>query len=178
MPSAVSTKDGEGGAERRERLYSLTVFLRYSLKQLHLQLCVEVYVYVCVCECPPPCNCCNLVSRVPTLRILLTNTKVPRSTKVLVSGVKDKINKVLKTPRQSPCDSHPCTAISIITRGSVCLSVKECVCVCVGGCDTPGAPECFHESSRRSPPSPVALVTAAGSLQVRFTPVMTDQINK
>ncbi|KAG9339565.1 hypothetical protein JZ751_023456 [Albula glossodonta] len=30
---------------------------------------------------------------VPMLRILLTNTKVPRSTKVLVAGVKDKINK-------------------------------------------------------------------------------------
>uniref|UniRef100_A0A4W4G6I6 mevalonate kinase n=1 Tax=Electrophorus electricus TaxID=8005 RepID=A0A4W4G6I6_ELEEL len=33
------------------------------------------------------------LSRVPLLRILLTNTKVPRSTKLLVSGVKDKINK-------------------------------------------------------------------------------------
>ncbi|XP_051552537.1 mevalonate kinase [Myxocyprinus asiaticus] len=33
------------------------------------------------------------LSRVPVLRILLTNTKVPRSTKVLVLGVKDKINK-------------------------------------------------------------------------------------
>ncbi|XP_053276745.1 mevalonate kinase [Pleuronectes platessa] len=33
------------------------------------------------------------LSRVPLLRILLTNTKVPRSTKVLVAGVKDKINK-------------------------------------------------------------------------------------
>uniref|UniRef100_W5KAA0 mevalonate kinase n=1 Tax=Astyanax mexicanus TaxID=7994 RepID=W5KAA0_ASTMX len=33
------------------------------------------------------------VRLVPTLRILLSNTKVPRSTKVLVSGVKDKINK-------------------------------------------------------------------------------------
>ncbi|XP_035291601.1 mevalonate kinase [Anguilla anguilla] len=33
------------------------------------------------------------LSRVPMLRILLTNTKVPRSTKVLVAGVKDKINK-------------------------------------------------------------------------------------
>ncbi|NXX96473.1 KIME kinase, partial [Centropus bengalensis] len=32
-------------------------------------------------------------SRVPTLRILLTNTKVPRSTKVLVAGVKEKILK-------------------------------------------------------------------------------------
>lgn len=31
----------------------------------------------------------------PLLRILLTNTKVPRSTKVLVARVKDKINKVL-----------------------------------------------------------------------------------
>ncbi|KAJ8379357.1 hypothetical protein SKAU_G00001350 [Synaphobranchus kaupii] len=33
------------------------------------------------------------LSRVPMLRILLTNTKVPRSTKVLVAGVKDKIYK-------------------------------------------------------------------------------------
>nr|XP_015221952.1 PREDICTED: mevalonate kinase [Lepisosteus oculatus] len=33
------------------------------------------------------------LSSVPVLRILLTNTKVPRSTKVLVAGVKDKINK-------------------------------------------------------------------------------------
>uniref|UniRef100_A0A8C6ZDA3 Mevalonate kinase n=1 Tax=Nothoprocta perdicaria TaxID=30464 RepID=A0A8C6ZDA3_NOTPE len=35
----------------------------------------------------------SLARRVPTLRILLTNTKVPRSTKVLVAGVKDKILK-------------------------------------------------------------------------------------
>uniref|UniRef100_A0A8B9D1I8 Mevalonate kinase n=1 Tax=Anser brachyrhynchus TaxID=132585 RepID=A0A8B9D1I8_9AVES len=33
------------------------------------------------------------LKRVPTLRILLTNTKVPRSTKVLVVGVKEKILK-------------------------------------------------------------------------------------
>ncbi|NXE12333.1 KIME kinase, partial [Lophotis ruficrista] len=33
------------------------------------------------------------LQRVPTLRILLTNTKVPRSTKVLVAGVKEKILK-------------------------------------------------------------------------------------
>ncbi|KAL0979706.1 hypothetical protein UPYG_G00188500 [Umbra pygmaea] len=33
------------------------------------------------------------LSRVPMLRILLTNTKVARSTKVLVAGVKDKMNK-------------------------------------------------------------------------------------
>nr|XP_056715590.1 mevalonate kinase [Euleptes europaea] len=35
---------------------------------------------------------CSLKS-VPTLRILLTNTRVPRSTKVLVAGVRDKIMK-------------------------------------------------------------------------------------
>ena len=35
--------------------------------------------------------------RVPLLRILLTNTKVPRSTKLLVAGVKDKLNKVLNS---------------------------------------------------------------------------------
>ncbi|NXL57622.1 KIME kinase, partial [Chordeiles acutipennis] len=34
-----------------------------------------------------------VASRVPTLRILLTNTKVPRSTKILVAGVKEKILK-------------------------------------------------------------------------------------
>ncbi|XP_066465925.1 mevalonate kinase [Tiliqua scincoides] len=33
------------------------------------------------------------LKRVPTLRILLTNTKVPRSTKVLVAGVKSKLLK-------------------------------------------------------------------------------------
>ncbi|NWZ81600.1 KIME kinase, partial [Poecile atricapillus] len=33
------------------------------------------------------------LKRVPTLRILLSNTKVPRSTKVLVAGVKEKILK-------------------------------------------------------------------------------------
>ncbi|OXB62167.1 hypothetical protein ASZ78_015349 [Callipepla squamata] len=36
---------------------------------------------------------CLVACRVPTLRILLTNTKVPRSTKVLVAGVKEKILK-------------------------------------------------------------------------------------
>lgn len=35
-----------------------------------------------------------VASRVPMLRILLTNTKVPRSTKVLVASVKEKIMKV------------------------------------------------------------------------------------
>lgn len=40
----------------------------------------------------------RVASRVPTLRILLTNTKVPRSTKILVAGVKEKILKV-----QHPC---------------------------------------------------------------------------
>uniref|UniRef100_A0A8C5T4U1 Mevalonate kinase n=1 Tax=Laticauda laticaudata TaxID=8630 RepID=A0A8C5T4U1_LATLA len=35
----------------------------------------------------------SVLERVPTLRILLTNTKVPRSTKVLVAGVKAKLLK-------------------------------------------------------------------------------------
>ncbi|KAM4709834.1 mevalonate kinase [Discoglossus pictus] len=35
----------------------------------------------------------NPMERVPTLQILLTNTRVPRSTKVLVAGVKDKLLK-------------------------------------------------------------------------------------
>lgn len=39
-----------------------------------------------------------VTSRVPMLRILLTNTKVPRSTKVLVAGVKEKILKVRRLP--------------------------------------------------------------------------------
>lgn len=51
------------------------------------------------------------LSRVPVLRILLTNTKVPRSTKVLVAGVKDKINKfpsVMKPVLES-VDAVSCT---------------------------------------------------------------------
>ncbi|KAK3514812.1 hypothetical protein QTP70_032438, partial [Hemibagrus guttatus] len=35
------------------------------------------------------------LNSVPTLRILLTNTKVPRSTKLLVSGVKDRMNQAM-----------------------------------------------------------------------------------
>lgn len=38
------------------------------------------------------------LSRVPLLQILLTNTRVPRSTKILVSGVKDKLLKVWLSP--------------------------------------------------------------------------------
>lgn len=52
----------------------------------------------------------------PLLRILLTNTKVPRSTKVLVARVKDKINKVLNgffLPRVLLAD----TVINIIGSG-------------------------------------------------------------
>lgn len=37
---------------------------------------------------PPP------LARVPTLRILLTNTKVPRSTRLLVAGVANRLVKV------------------------------------------------------------------------------------
>ncbi|KAG7480868.1 hypothetical protein MATL_G00060880 [Megalops atlanticus] len=51
------------------------------------------------------------LSRVPVLRILLTNTKVPRSTKVLVAGVKDKINKFpsIMNPVLESIDAVSCT---------------------------------------------------------------------
>ncbi|KAI1901006.1 hypothetical protein AGOR_G00055690 [Albula goreensis] len=51
------------------------------------------------------------LSRVPMLRILLTNTKVPRSTKVLVAGVKDKINKfpAVMNPVLESIDAVSCT---------------------------------------------------------------------
>lgn len=51
------------------------------------------------------------LSRVPMLRILLTNTKVPRSTKVLVAGVKEKINKfpAIMNPVLDSIDAVSCT---------------------------------------------------------------------
>uniref|UniRef100_A0A6Q2ZE20 Mevalonate kinase n=1 Tax=Esox lucius TaxID=8010 RepID=A0A6Q2ZE20_ESOLU len=51
------------------------------------------------------------LSRVPMLRILLTNTKVPRSTKVLVAGVKDKMNKFpsIINPVLDSVDAISCT---------------------------------------------------------------------
>ncbi|KAM4616358.1 mevalonate kinase [Polymixia lowei] len=51
------------------------------------------------------------LNRVPLLRILLTNTKVPRSTKVLVAGVKDKINKFpsVMNPVLDSVDAISCT---------------------------------------------------------------------
>lgn len=51
------------------------------------------------------------LSRVPLLRILLTNTKVPRSTKVLVAGVKDKMNKFpsIMYPVLESVDAISCT---------------------------------------------------------------------
>ncbi|KAJ8005948.1 hypothetical protein DPEC_G00123180 [Dallia pectoralis] len=51
------------------------------------------------------------LSRVPMLRILLTNTKVPRSTKVLVAGVRDKMNKFpfIINPVLDSVDAISCT---------------------------------------------------------------------
>lgn len=53
--------------------------------------------------------------RVPTLRILLTNTKVSRSTKILVAGVKDKILKfpAIMNPVLASMDaiSHECESV-------------------------------------------------------------------
>ncbi|XP_041856040.1 mevalonate kinase [Melanotaenia boesemani] len=58
------------------------------------------------------------LSRVPLLRILLTNTKVPRSTKVLVARVKDKINKFpsIMTPVLDSVDAVSCTCEKILSE--------------------------------------------------------------
>lgn len=58
------------------------------------------------------------LSRVPLLRILLTNTKVPRSTRVLVARVKDKINKFpsIMTPVLDSVDAISCTCEKILSE--------------------------------------------------------------
>uniref|UniRef100_A0A8D0B2K2 Mevalonate kinase n=1 Tax=Sander lucioperca TaxID=283035 RepID=A0A8D0B2K2_SANLU len=58
------------------------------------------------------------LSRVPLLRILLTNTRVPRSTKVLVAGVKDKINKFpsIMTPVLDSVDAVSCTCEKVLSE--------------------------------------------------------------
>ncbi|XP_045889984.1 mevalonate kinase isoform X3 [Micropterus dolomieu] len=58
------------------------------------------------------------LSRVPLLRILLTNTKVPRSTKVLVARVKDKINKFpsIMTPVLDSVDAISCTCEKVLSE--------------------------------------------------------------
>ncbi|XP_029427312.1 mevalonate kinase isoform X4 [Rhinatrema bivittatum] len=71
-------------------------------------------------------------ARVPRLRILLTNTKVPRSTKLLVAGVKDKILKypAILNPVLTSIDaiSRECERVlKAITENSSldCYSVLE-----------------------------------------------------
>ncbi|KAM9858853.1 mevalonate kinase [Aulostomus maculatus] len=56
------------------------------------------------------------LNRVPLLRILLTNTKVPRSTKVLVARVKDKINKFpsVMTPVLESVHAISCTCEKVL----------------------------------------------------------------
>ncbi|KAM4578430.1 mevalonate kinase isoform 2-T2 [Fundulus diaphanus] len=58
------------------------------------------------------------LSRVPLLRILLTNTRVPRSTKVLVARVKDKINKFpsIMMPVLDSVDAVSCTCEKVLTE--------------------------------------------------------------
>uniref|UniRef100_A0A3P8WKF2 Mevalonate kinase n=1 Tax=Cynoglossus semilaevis TaxID=244447 RepID=A0A3P8WKF2_CYNSE len=58
------------------------------------------------------------LSRVPLLRILLTNTKVPRSTKVLVARVKDKINKFpsIMIPVLDSVDGISCTCEKVLSE--------------------------------------------------------------
>nr|XP_006126799.1 mevalonate kinase isoform X1 [Pelodiscus sinensis] len=61
----------------------------------------------------------TLLKRVPTLRILLTNTKVSRSTRTLVAGVKDKILKF-------PAIMNPVLA-SIDAISNECENVLEAI---------------------------------------------------
>lgn len=54
----------------------------------------------CLCDIPTPSWAWPLLlpsflRRLPALQILLTNTKVPRSTKALVAGVRSRLIKVL-----------------------------------------------------------------------------------
>ncbi|XP_040051844.2 mevalonate kinase [Gasterosteus aculeatus] len=58
------------------------------------------------------------LSRVPLLRILLTNTKVPRSTKVLVARVKDKINKFpsIMNPVLDSVDAISCNCEKVLSE--------------------------------------------------------------
>lgn len=58
------------------------------------------------------------LSRVPLLRILLTNTNVPRSTKVLVARVKDKINKFpsIMIPVLDSVDAVSCTCEKVLSE--------------------------------------------------------------
>lgn len=67
------------------------------------------------------------LSRVPTLRILLTNTKVPRSTKVLVAGVKDKINKFpsIMKPVLESVDAISCTCERTLSEMTSHTSTEE-----------------------------------------------------
>ena len=75
-------------------LVSLCVWSLSELVSVYVCVCVSGlslgWSLCCVSDVSPAFPC-----RVPLLRILLTNTKVPRSTKLLVAGVKDKLNKVL-----------------------------------------------------------------------------------
>uniref|UniRef100_A0AAV2MR94 Gypsy retrotransposon integrase-like protein 1 n=1 Tax=Knipowitschia caucasica TaxID=637954 RepID=A0AAV2MR94_KNICA len=58
------------------------------------------------------------LSRVPLLRILLTNTKVPRSTKVLVASVKEKMNKFpsIMCPVLDSVDAISCTCEKVLSE--------------------------------------------------------------
>uniref|UniRef100_A0A1A8FM48 Mevalonate kinase n=2 Tax=Nothobranchius korthausae TaxID=1143690 RepID=A0A1A8FM48_9TELE len=58
------------------------------------------------------------LTRVPLIRILLTNTKVPRSTKVLVARVKDRINKFppIMIPVLDTVDAVSSTCEKVLTE--------------------------------------------------------------
>ncbi|XP_072335578.1 mevalonate kinase isoform X2 [Scyliorhinus torazame] len=67
------------------------------------------------------------LSSVPTLRILLTNTKVSRSTKVLVAGVKDKLNKLpsIIKPVLDSIDAISCECERVLAAIASGIAVDE-----------------------------------------------------
>ena len=71
----------------------------------------------------------------PSLRILITNTKLPRSTKVLVAGVREKFNKVcIKSVISLPARvrEHSGSVVECLTRdqGAMGLSLTGITAMC------------------------------------------------
>ncbi|XP_038675719.1 mevalonate kinase [Scyliorhinus canicula] len=67
------------------------------------------------------------LASVPTLRILLTNTKVSRSTKVLVAGVKDKLNKLpnIIKPVLDSIDAISCECERVLAAIASGIAIDE-----------------------------------------------------
>ncbi|KAJ0067516.1 hypothetical protein NL108_007996, partial [Boleophthalmus pectinirostris] len=107
-PSGVDNAVGTWGGMLRFLSGKIIPLSRYTLWH---------YTTVCVLFITFHFSKC-IFHRVPLLRILLTNTRVPRSTKVLVAGVKDKINKfpTIMTPVLDSVDAISCTCEKVLSE--------------------------------------------------------------